>query len=246
MTGMFIRYPALTAAALVAMLSPSAAAQRPTAQQVLARHEAAVGGRKALDAHSSMRITGIVIIAVANARGSIEVVRAKPNRFVERLALNELGEMYKGFDGKTAWVVEPQGAALLTDADAESVRRQADWYHEFETTQASRGARVDSVDFEGQPAWMLTYASGLGDEVRSYFSQQTGLRLGETTHMGVGNTTIVFGAYKEFGGIRIPTTITTRSASGEMHTSIVNVEFDKVPASAFALPPAVKALTRND
>jgi hypothetical protein len=246
MTATFIRHTAAAAAAVIATLPVFGAAQSPTAQQILARHEVAVGGRKALEAHSSIRITGIVIIPVANARGSIEIVRAKPNRFVEKLSLTGLGEMYKGFDGKTAWVLEPQGAALLTDADAESVRRQADWYHEFATTQASRGARVDSADFEGQAAWMLTYASGLGDEVRSYFSQQTGLRLGETTHMGVGNTTIVYGAYREFGVIRMPTTITTRSVSGEMHTSIVTVEFDKVPASAFALPPAVKAIAKDD
>ena len=237
----------LTLGAVLAFFAGDVRAQKPpTAEQVLARHEAAVGGRAALDAHSSVRITGLVIIAVADLRGSLEIIRAKPDKYIEKMSLPQVGDMYKGFDGRIAWVVEDNEPALLTDADAVSMKRSADWYHEFMVTQAMRGARVDSAEFDGERVWQLTYASSLGDEVRAYFSRETGLRVAEESSMGVGEASSTFGAYKAFGGVRFPTTIRTRRGTDEMLVNILTVEFDKVPPSAFALPPAVKAIAKND
>lgn len=237
----------MTIGAICASFSGVVAAQKPpTAEQVLARHEAAVGGKAALDAHSSVRMTGLVIIAIADIRGSIEIIRAKPNKYVEKMSLSQVGDMVKGYDGKTAWTLEGADPGLLTDADADGMKRLADWYHEFTVTQGIRGARVDTAEFEGQPSWVLTYASGLGDEVRAYFNRESGLRIGEESSMAVGQSTMVFGSYKSFGGVQFPTRITTRRGTGEMLINIMTVEFDKVPSSAFALPPAVKAIAKND
>lgn len=240
------RFWLVASGALSAVLATVSAAQTPTAEQVLARHDAAVGGRAALDKHSSVRLTGVVILTLAEMRGTIEIVRAKPNQFVEKMSLPQLGELVKGYDGKTAWVLESSEPGLLTDADAESMKRVADWYHEFNVTQAIRGARVDSTEFEGQQAWRLTYASGLGDEVRAYFNRESGLRIGEESQFGVGAATTIFADYKPVEGVQFPMRITTRRGDGEMLVNFVSVEFDKVPVSAFALPAAVKALTRND
>ena len=237
----------LTMGAIATLFARDGAAQKPpTADQVIARHEAAVGGRSALDAHTSLRITGLVIVASADIRGSLEILRAKPNKYVEKMSLSQIGDMHKGYDGKIAWTLESSEPALLTDADAESVKRSADWYHEFIVTQAMRGARVDTSEFEGQPAWRLTYASGLGDEVRAYFNRETGLRIAEESIFGVGESTSIFGGYKNFGGVMFPTVIRSRRGPGEMLVNILTVEFDKVPSSAFALPPAVKAIAKND
>jgi hypothetical protein len=248
MTLTYLRmFRVLTVGAICTFFAGAATAQTPpTANQVIARHEAAVGGRAALDAHSSLRMTGLVMLAIADIQGSIEIVRAKPNKYVEKMSLSQIGDMLKGYDGKTPWVLDGPDPGLLTDADADAMRRQADWYHEFTVTQAMRGARVDTAEFEGQPSWALTYASGLGDEVRAYFNRDSGLRIGEASSAGVGSATTVFGAYKTFGGVQFPTRITTRRGTSEMLINILTVEFDKVPSSAFALPPAVKAIAKND
>jgi hypothetical protein len=235
----------LTLGTVWTVLANAASAQKPTAEQLIARHEAAVGGKPALDAHSSVKMTGVVILSLAELRGTIEVVRAKPNQFVEKMTIGPLGEMLKGYDGKIAWVLESSEPALLTDADAESMKRIADWHHEFSVTQAMRGARVDSTDFEEQPAWRVTYASLLGEEVRTYFSMESGLRIGEESLLGVGTATTIYSDYKSFGAVKLPMRILTkRGSGGEMLINYLTVEFDKVPASAFALPPAVKAIAR--
>jgi hypothetical protein len=160
------------------------------------------------------------------------------------MSLDQIGDIVKGYDGKVAWTLENSDPALLTDADAESVRRAADWTHEFIVTQALRGARVDSSEYDGEPAWMLTYASGIGDEMHVYFSRATGLRIAEESELGVGNATTTFGDYKLFGGVKFPMRITSRRGGGEVVMNFVSVEFDKVPASAFDLPASVKAITK--
>lgn len=231
--------------AIMLVLSNVAEAQKPpTADQVIARHEAAVGGRPALDAHTSLRMTGVVILSMDEIRGTIEIVRAKPNKYVEKMSLAKIGDMFKGYDGKTAWVIEDSEPALLTDADADGVKRLADWYHEFIVTQAMRGARVDSAEYDGQPAWRLTFASGLGDETEAYFHQETGLRIAEVSQRGVGEAITTFGDYKVFAGVKLPTRIESKRSGGEILMNILTVEFDKVPASAFALPPSVKAIAK--
>jgi hypothetical protein len=221
------------------------ARQVPTAESIIARHDSALGGRKTLDTHSSAKLTGTVDIASAGLRGTIEVLRAKPNRFVQRISLNRVGELLKGFDGTVAWQLEPSGAALLTDADAEILQAEADWYQEFHVPQALRGSRVDSAEFDGRAAWQLTYASALGVEVHAYFDRDTGLRIGESWSGTVGDMTMTQWDYRVFGGVRIPTRVTNRSRIGEMIITIESVEFDHLATDAFALPPAVKALIRK-
>jgi hypothetical protein len=71
------------------------------------------------------------------------------------------------------------------------------------------------------------------------------LRIGEESVLGVGESMTTFGDYKDFGGVRLPTRILTKRASGEMLLNVVTVEFDKVPASAFSLPAAVKAIAKG-
>ena len=190
-------------------------------------------------------MTGTVEIAAAGLQGTIEVIRAKPNRFVQKISLNRVGELLKGFDGSIAWQLEPAGAALLTDADAEILQGQADWYQEFSVTQALRGARVDSAEFEGHAAWRLTYASALGLEVRAYFDRNTGLRIGESWNAAAGETTMVQEDYRVFDGVTIPTRIVTRARIGAMVITTGSVECDGFAADAFSLPPAVKALSRK-
>ena len=221
------------------------ARQIPTADSVIARHEAALGGRETLDRHASVKLTGTVEFEAAGMRGTIEILRAKPNRFVQKMSLDRVGDVLKGFDGTVAWEVERNGAALLTDADAATIKAQADWYQEFAETQALRGARVDSAEFEGHAAWRLTYASTLGLEVHSYFDRESGLRIGESWTGSAGETTLVQGDYKIFGGVKIPTRIANRSRLGEMVITIESVIFDGLAPEAFALPPAVKALIRK-
>src|SRR5262245_39771765 len=64
----------------------------PSPGVLLARHEQALGGREALDKHSSLRMTGTVEIDGA-LTGTVEILRGKPNKLVHKLTLERVGEL---------------------------------------------------------------------------------------------------------------------------------------------------------
>jgi hypothetical protein len=234
-------------AALLAVIAPVAECSAqgvPTADALIARHEAASGGAEALNKHTSIRLSGTVQIADGDLKGTIEILRGRGNKFVQKLVFSTIGAVSKGFDSTVAWVIDPQGPALLTGADADAVETEANWYHAFLAPPGLRLARVDSTEFGGEPAWQLTYAAELGLEASVFFSRASGLRLGETRALPVGEVSTVESAYKDFGGVKLPTVVTNRTRAGSMVITIDSVEFDRVPASALALPPQVRALIK--
>jgi len=225
-------------------LAECSAQRVPTAQEVIARHEAASGGADALNKHTTIKLAGTVQIAEGDLRGTIEILRGRGNRFVEKMVFNSIGAVSKGYDSTVAWVMDPQGPALLTGADADALEVEANWYHAFLAPPGLRLARVDSAEFGAEPAWQLTYAAELGLEASVFFSRASGLRLGETRAMPVGETSTMESAYKDFGGVKLPTIVTNRTRAGSMVITIDSVEFDRVPASALAPPPQVRALIK--
>jgi hypothetical protein len=62
--------------------------------------------------------------------------------------------------------------------------------------------------------------------------------------MGAVAMTTVMTAYKEFGGIKFPTSVTQKVDQQQMVITIANVTLGAVPDSAFAMPEAVKALKK--
>jgi hypothetical protein len=222
------------------VLAPS-----PSPGELLARHEAALGGRESLDKHSSVRMTGTVELDGGALKGTVEILRGKPNKFVQKLNLERIGELWKGYDGATAWVLEMSTPALLTDVDAASVRSQAQWDHDFLSPVALFVGRVDSAEFEGEAAWKVTFASDLGLEVQSFFSRTTGFRTGVVMNSLTGPATTLYSEYRDAGGVRVPMRIVTRTDSSEVVIYIEKVEWDKVPEKDLEMPPSVKAIARD-
>lgn len=238
-------FNAMVAGIGVALISTSLGAQAiPTPDSLLRRAEAAIGGRAALDKHTSVRITGTVAIPDADIKGTVEILRAKPDRFVQSMNLSGMGTIRKGYDSTVAWVVEPTGPTLFTGSDADAMAVQASWYNQLLVPAALTKARVDSAEFDGEPAWKLTYASDLGLEVFVYLSRTTGLRMAETTTTTGGETTTVESDYREFGGVKFPMKVVTRSPAGELVYTFETVEFDHVDPKSLGIPPEIRALIK--
>jgi hypothetical protein len=62
--------------------------------------------------------------------------------------------------------------------------------------------------------------------------------------MGAMPTTISMGEFKKFGGFMQPTTMVQAAMGFEQIIRVTSYEYDVVPASAFDLPPAIKALIK--
>ena len=238
---------AIIASALVPVVAFAQAL--PAAASLMAKHNAAVGGRAALDQHTSLRMTATMSIAAMGMEASLEVFRAKPNRFVQKTVLGAMGEATQGFDGKVAWMLNPMlGAQLLEGDAAEGIRNQADFFSTFQDSANYPGAEtVELSDFEGRKCYKVRVVRNKMQGFE-YFDATTGLLAGisGTTATPQGNveSTTIIAEWAEYGGVKFPKRMEQRSVAGTATITWTAVEFDKVDPAVFDLPPAVKALVK--
>ncbi len=225
--------------AFVAVL-PLGAQSTPTFTELHDRFVAAVGGRAALERHTSVKMTGT--LTLEGLQGTVEILRARPNKFRQRTVLDGVGEVQQGYDGTRGWTIQPSGPALL-DGDLEAgVRRQADWFGDITAPPEAATAIVEAAVFEGERAWKATYVSAEGPELSVYFSRSSGLRLGYSATTPQGESMSILGEYKAFDGVLLPTKLTNRLTQGQVFITITAVEFDTLMPAMFILPDAVKEL----
>src|SRR5213595_3035704 len=97
---------------------PASTVKLPTAQEVLDKYVKAIGGRDAMTKIKSWKSTGTVELAPMGVSGTVESISAAPGRSLTKMNLAGLGEFVEGFDGTTAWSVNPiQGNREKTGAE---------------------------------------------------------------------------------------------------------------------------------
>jgi len=92
-------------------IKPSAAAtaavKLPTAQEILAKYVQALGGKAVNEKIKSRFTKGTVELAPLGVKGTFETYAAAPNKSINRTNLDGIGELIEGFDGVTAWSINP-------------------------------------------------------------------------------------------------------------------------------------------
>jgi hypothetical protein len=247
-----VRSAASATIAIIALAAPvhGARAQTlPSAKSLLEKHDAAVGGRAAMDKHSSMHEVVTATIAAANLTGSMETFHAKPNLYLIKTTFAG-GEVQSGFDGKTAWAIAPgQGPQLLDSSTTASLKDQADFFGDYyDPSRVKSAETVGITDFEGQRCYQVKIVHKDDSQIMVYLDSATGLRAGQTQTAKMGGqemqSTIVMSDYKDYGGVKLAAKRVQKLPMGEIVMQVQSVEFDKVDPSTFALPEAVKALVK--
>jgi hypothetical protein len=245
------RAAAVTGAVLLfSSVSSVAGAQAlPDAKSLMEKHNTAIGGRAALDKYSSMRISGTITIPAQGITGTLEILRAKPNRFVQKLTIPQMGEILQGFDGKVAWATNPmQGPTILQGEMADGLKSQSDFASNFQNhADYVKSETVELVDFEGRKCYKVKVTRGTREGVE-YFDAATGILAGIggtlPTPQGPIERSTVFREYGDFGGVKFPTRVEQRDGPSVTTITFTAVEFDKLPPTAFDLPASVKALVK--
>lgn len=235
---------------------PAAAAAKtpaqplPGARSIIDRHVAAIGGRAALAARKSTRATGTISIPSAGITGSIEIVAARPGRFVHRVTLPGVGNTEEGYDGKIGWSVNPMtGPRLLEGAELDQRREDADYDADLHNDALYESMTVaDKTTFDGREVYKLILVLKGGREVTEFYEIESGLRAGvirtDQSPMGPITSTIAERDYRRFGPLLQPTSLTVSAMGIEQVVKIDLFEFDQVPETAFAPPPAIQALVK--
>jgi choline dehydrogenase-like flavoprotein len=238
------------AAALVALTPVVVSAQGlPDPKALMEKHNAAAGGRDAMDKHTSLKLTATMSIAAMGMDAQMEVYRAKPNKFVQKVVLGPMGEVVTGFDGTRGWSVNPMAGAQLIDGDAaKTLKAQADFFSNLQDAANYTDAQtLELTDFEGNKCYKVRLLRD-GREGFEYFNAATGLLAGFSgsvdTPQGKVETTTVISDWIDAAGIKFPKSVEQRTPNGPAKITFTAVEFDKVDPATFDMPAAVKAMVK--
>ena len=215
--------PLLTAVVITAQLSCArlrpateshpAASPTPTEQavidQILQRHEQAVGGKEAVAGIKSFRLKGT--FDLNGMHGMIESWRKEPRKTLSVIEFPRGGILKKGFDGETHWLQTPVGTfTTSSQQEVAELERDAEAYSagtiksQFESMKLENKARLSGRDvyvIEGKPA--------KGPSEKLFFDVESGLLLRWDMARRQSNRGTVFvkvhlNDYKDINGVKVP------------------------------------------
>lgn len=228
----------------------AAQAPLPNAQQIVAKSVEAMGGAAAFKAVKSMRARGTFALTAQQITGSLEVVSARPNKIVTKIAIAGLGQVEEGYDGKVAWSIDPMSGPALVTGRQLIERADESWFDAplHAPDYVKEMTVIGREEFDGRDAYRLKVVTASGGEQFEFFDTATGLLIGfeasRATPMGVVPTTGIFRDFQKFGALTFPATLIQRALGLEQVLTFASYEFDTVPASAFDLPAVIKALIK--
>ncbi len=246
---------AVAAAAALVLVRPATVSARqealPTGRELADNHVAAIGGAAAYKAVKSMRVRGRFEMTAQNLAGDLEIVTARPDKLLLKVEVSGLGHLETGYDGTVGWSIDPlSGPAVLTGRQLKELQEDA-WFDGtlHEPDHVREMTTVDKEEFARRPAYKVRVVFASGIEQFEYFDAETHFQIGtegtRETPMGVLPTKSVLLDYKPFGALQQPTHVVQSAMGIEQAFVIASVVYNEVPDSAFAMPPAIKALIKN-
>jgi len=222
--------------------APAAAA--PTADQLVARWVAALGGEAALRAVST-RVQKGTMSASGGRTSPIEVYAKAPDK---RLAVShsQRGESLTGFDGSAGWMAGRDGARRMSPAESEAAGLDAAFNLALEIPRRFPERSVLPAELVGgrQADVLLCGAPGRLP-VKLYLDRETGLLVRMTryadTALGLNPTQVDYGDYRDLGGVKVPFRWSVARPSGrftiQADTTEIGVPIDDARFAMPAPPP---------
>jgi outer membrane lipoprotein-sorting protein len=222
----------------------------PKASELLAKSAAAMGGLEAYKAVKSVRARGTFEMAAQNFTGNVEIIQARPDKVRLTVTIPGLGSIENGCDGKICWSMDPMsGPSLLTGKALADALSEAQFDASFNGPDFVKEATtLEKTKFGDRPAYKLHVVSKLNSESTIYIDAETyypiGMEKVSETPMGSMPTTTSAGQFKKFGLFMQPTVMVQNAMGFDQVIRMTSFEYDVVPASAWELPPAIKALIK--
>jgi hypothetical protein len=228
----------------------------PTAKEIVERYNQALGGRDAILQHKSSTMRGTLEVHEAGSVAKIPFVyfAAAPYRRLEKVSLpNGAGEILNGFDGDTAWSVDPQNGAKVYGGDErESTKRDADFYYALNELSWFKSMETVGIeDFEGQACYRLHGINNWNKANDHFYSRETGLLAGYEFNSELGPTHEIFSDYKKLDGVLVPTkqVVKVKSSGDSWDVRQVltfeSITFNDVDPAVFTPPQGVRDLVKK-
>ncbi|MBK5298122.1 MAG: hypothetical protein JJE40_13275 [Vicinamibacteria bacterium] len=238
-----LRAAAFTLAAL--FTAGYAAAQTPSADELVAKNLAARGGEDKLKGLASARLVGN--LSVQGMEMPLTIVTKRPNKMKQEMTMQ--GQtIIQAFDGETVWAVNPMmgsAAPRVMEGPAADVVKNQSLFDGPLVGYKDRGDTLDVVgpaDIEGAKTWKLKLTRKDGKSMHIFLDAETGLEKQWTAAMDQNGLTMeietTMGDYQATDGILVARSIRTMMGGQQMASvKFTTVEFNvPIEDSEFVMP----------
>lgn len=225
-----------------------AAAQLPTATQVLERYVQALGGREALMKHTVRTMETEMSMPAMGVSMTMKSVSAAPNRLLMTMDIPGVGTTTSGYDGTVAWSNSPmQGPMLLEGPELEKALRDASFHSQLQYDSLYQKVEASEwAEFGGRRCVKLVLTAPSGQQSWECFDAETGLMVAkggkQESPAGVIEVTALLSDYKAFDGVQMPTKSTVSMMGQEIIATLKSVSHQPVAPATFELPTAIRTL----
>lgn len=199
---------------------------------VLESYVKALGGRAAVQKISTRVSKGTFeITSLAGVKGSLEVYEKAPNKQVAMLTIPGIGTQAEGFDGQTAWALEPDSGVVhdKTGLELASARRDAEFYEEIKLKELYTRMTLKGIEKVGARAtYVVEAVPAEGSPERFYFDTATGLLIRhdsvEEGDEGKRSVEEYYDDYRVVDGVKMPFSLRQVSPGMEIIIKITEVK----------------------
>lgn len=243
---------ALSAAALTFALLPVAAARpaaaqkaaaKPTAASVLARYVEVTGGGK-WEQMNSFTAAGTVDIPAQKVTGKVEMRAKAPGKLWVKQSLPGFGDSVAGFDGATAWSVDPfQGKRTLKGAELSQTKAQAVLSLRPGAWKAlyPKAELLGTEVVNGAPAYKVRLSPSDGAPTVNYYDVKSGLQVRADSVVdspqGRIPVTSYFTDYRAVSGVKVPFVTRQKVGPSEIVITLTDMKVN-APVADDAFKPA--------
>lgn len=203
----------------------------PAASEVLEKFVKSIGGRDALLKRKTRYQAGSVELSPMGLKGTMETFSRSDDRTFTKVTLAGVGDILDGYDGTTAWTVNPiQGSRVKEGRELMQAKRNSIFARETMVDKIYKTIIVRGIEKVGDRETYVLVAStdGLPDDV-FYFDKDTGLLLRSDlisiTPEGEQAIKTFYDDYRQIDGIKTAFKIRAVTPAFEINTVITEVKY---------------------
>jgi photosynthetic reaction center cytochrome c subunit len=211
----------------------------PPADQLLDKYLAAVGGASALQKITSRAGKGTATFSGQSV--AVDLYAKVPDKRLSVMHLKD-GDSLTAFDGHQGWLSVPARTHMMSAAENDSARIDADFYFPIDVKTLYEKFRVEPGEkIDGHDTYLVVGRAEGRPPLQLYFDIQTGLlarlvRYAETP-LGRNPTQIDYSDYRDADGVKIPFRWTL-ARPGNRFTIQLNQVQQNVPIEDAKFAPA--------
>jgi outer membrane lipoprotein-sorting protein len=223
---------------LVLALTASMMAAEMTADELIAKYIAAVGGETNLRAVKSLMMKGSMMTQGMTL--DAKLINVLPDKAYMEMAMNGSVMQVVGTNGKDAWVKGPMGTFFLTGDQKISAMKQSKVFPLLDYKKNGASVKFLGEDMvKGTKAYKLQFVGTDKDTTVYYFDSTTFYNVKEKSVQA----TTSMSDFRKVGNLNLPYKINAQSGQGQMMITFDTIAVNStIPDSLFVMPKDAKPM----